>query len=61
MILQSPAIRQQPKAGVRGVQRKTWQWDMGKNSTRLGAFGSCMVTADEPPAGGKGLKIEAAA
>lgn len=43
---------------VREFQRRTSQWDMGKNFDRTGAFGPWMVTADELPAGGKGLKIE---
>jgi 2-keto-4-pentenoate hydratase/2-oxohepta-3-ene-1,7-dioic acid hydratase in catechol pathway len=43
---------------VREFQRRTSQWDMGKNFDRTGGFGPWMVTADEVPAGGKGLKIE---
>ena len=31
---------------------------MGKNFDRTGAFGPWMVTADEVPPGGKGLKIQ---
>src|SRR5262249_11262742 len=34
----------------------TTQWDMGKNFDRTGGFGPWMVTADELPAGAKGLK-----
>src|SRR5262249_1705600 len=34
------------------------QWDMGKNFDRTGGFGPWMVTADELPAGAKGLKIQ---
>jgi 2-keto-4-pentenoate hydratase/2-oxohepta-3-ene-1,7-dioic acid hydratase in catechol pathway len=43
---------------VREFQRKTTQWDMGKNFDRTGGFGPWMVTADEVPPGGKGLKIQ---
>jgi 2-keto-4-pentenoate hydratase/2-oxohepta-3-ene-1,7-dioic acid hydratase in catechol pathway len=43
---------------MREFQRRTTQWDMGKNFDRTGGFGPWVVTADELPAGGKGLKIE---
>jgi 2-keto-4-pentenoate hydratase/2-oxohepta-3-ene-1,7-dioic acid hydratase in catechol pathway len=43
---------------VREYQRRTTQWDMGKNFDFTGGFGPWMVTADEVPPGGKGLKIE---
>jgi len=46
------------EGSVREFQRKTTQWDMGKNFDRTGGFGPWMVTADELPAGGKGLKIQ---
>jgi 2-keto-4-pentenoate hydratase/2-oxohepta-3-ene-1,7-dioic acid hydratase in catechol pathway len=46
------------EGSIREFQRRTTQWDMGKNFDRTGAFGPWMVTADEVPAGGKGLKIE---
>ena len=46
------------EGSVREYQRKTTQWDMGKNFDRTGGFGPWMVTADELPAGGKGLKIQ---
>jgi acylpyruvate hydrolase len=46
------------EGSVREFQRKTTQWDMGKNFDRTGGFGPWMVTADDLPAGGKGLKIE---
>jgi len=46
------------EGSVREFQRKTTQWDMGKNFDRTGGFGPWMVTADELPAAGKGLKIE---
>ncbi len=43
---------------VRKFQRRTSQWDIGKNFDRTGGFGPWMVSADELPAGAKGLKIE---
>jgi 2-keto-4-pentenoate hydratase/2-oxohepta-3-ene-1,7-dioic acid hydratase in catechol pathway len=43
---------------VREFQRRTSQWDMGKNFDATGGFGPWMISADEVPAGGKGLKIE---
>jgi acylpyruvate hydrolase len=46
------------EGSVREFQRKTTQWDMGKNFDRTGAFGPWMVTADDIPPGGKGLKIQ---
>src|SRR5258708_6665174 len=46
------------EGSVREYQRKTTQWDMGKNFDRTGGFGPWIVTADEVPAGGKGLKIQ---
>jgi acylpyruvate hydrolase len=46
------------EGSVREFQRKTTQWDMGKNFDRTGGFGPWMVTADEVPAGAKGLKIQ---
>jgi 2-keto-4-pentenoate hydratase/2-oxohepta-3-ene-1,7-dioic acid hydratase in catechol pathway len=42
---------------VREFQRHTTQWGMGKNFDKTGGFGPWMVTADELPRGGKGLKI----
>src|SRR5262249_10211516 len=39
-------------------QRKTTQWDMGKNFDRTGGFGPGMVTAHELPAGAQGLRIQ---
>jgi acylpyruvate hydrolase len=42
---------------VRDFQKRTSQWDMGKNFDRTGGFGPWIVTADELPPGGKGLKI----
>jgi acylpyruvate hydrolase len=46
------------EGSVREFQRKTTQWDMGKNFDRTGGFGPWMVTADELPPGGKGLAIK---
>ena len=46
------------EGSVREFQRNTTQWDMGKNFDSTGAFGPWMVTADELPPGGKGLKIQ---
>ena len=43
---------------VREYQRHTTQWGMGKNFDRTGSVGPWMVSADELPKGGKGLKIE---
>jgi len=43
---------------VREFQRRTSQWDMGKNFDQTGGFGPWMVSVDEVPPGGKGLKIE---
>lgn len=46
------------EGSIREFQRKTTQWDMGKNFDRTGGFGPWMVTADELPDAGTGLKIE---
>lgn len=43
---------------VREYQFKAPQWTVGKNFDGTGAFGPLLVTADEVPAGGKGLKLE---
>jgi acylpyruvate hydrolase len=43
---------------IREFQRRTSQWDMGKNFDRTGGFGPWMVSADELPPGAKGLHIE---
>ncbi len=45
------------EGSVREFQRHTTQWTMGKNFDRSGSFGPWMITADELPKGGKGLKI----
>jgi 2-keto-4-pentenoate hydratase/2-oxohepta-3-ene-1,7-dioic acid hydratase in catechol pathway len=44
---------------LRDYQFKSPQWTVGKNFDATGPFGPVFVTADELPAGGKGLKIEA--
>ena len=46
------------EGSVREFQRKTTQWDMGKNFDRTGGFGPWLVTADELPEAAKGLKIQ---
>ncbi|WP_454743934.1 fumarylacetoacetate hydrolase family protein [Cupriavidus necator] len=43
---------------VREYQFKSPQWTVGKNFDGTGAFGPDLVTADELPQGGKGLRIE---
>ncbi len=43
---------------VRDYQRKTHQWTPGKNFDATGAIGPSVVTPDELPEGGEGLKIE---
>lgn len=43
---------------VRDYQRKTHQWTPGKNFDATGPIGPTVVTPDELPEGGAGLKIE---
>ena len=43
---------------VREYQRKTHQWTPGKNFDSTGPIGPTVVTPDELPEGGAGLKIE---
>jgi len=45
------------EGSIREFQRHTTQWTMGKNFDRTGSVGPWVVTADDVPAGGKGLKI----
>jgi acylpyruvate hydrolase len=45
------------EGSVREFQRHTTQWGMGKNFDRTGSMGPWLVTADEVPRGGKGIKI----
>jgi len=46
------------EGSIREFQRHTTQWGMGKNFDRTGGFGPWVVSADELPRGGKGLKIQ---
>jgi acylpyruvate hydrolase len=46
------------EGSIREFQRHTTQWHMGKNFDNSGSIGPWVVTADELPPGGKGLKIE---
>jgi 2-keto-4-pentenoate hydratase/2-oxohepta-3-ene-1,7-dioic acid hydratase in catechol pathway len=46
------------EGSVREFQRKTTQWDMGKNFDRTGGFGPWLITADALPDAAKGLKIQ---
>lgn len=43
---------------VREYQFKSPQWTVGKTFDKTGGFGPSVVTADELPAGAKGLKLE---
>ena len=45
-------------ASIRDFQFKSPQWTVGKNFDGTGAFGPCLVTADELPPGGKGLRLQ---
>jgi acylpyruvate hydrolase len=45
-------------ASVRDYQKKSPQWTIGKNFDNTGAFGPWLVTDDELPPGGKGLRIQ---
>jgi 2-keto-4-pentenoate hydratase/2-oxohepta-3-ene-1,7-dioic acid hydratase in catechol pathway len=45
------------EGSIREYQRHTTQWGMGKNFDNTGSVGPWMVSADELPRGGKGLKI----
>jgi 2-keto-4-pentenoate hydratase/2-oxohepta-3-ene-1,7-dioic acid hydratase in catechol pathway len=45
-------------ASIRDFQTKSPQWTVGKNFDDTGAFGPFLVTADELPAGAKGLHIQ---
>jgi 2-keto-4-pentenoate hydratase/2-oxohepta-3-ene-1,7-dioic acid hydratase in catechol pathway len=46
------------EGSVRDYQFISPQWTVGKNFDDTGAFGPVLVTADELPAGGKGLLLE---
>jgi acylpyruvate hydrolase len=43
---------------IREFQRRTSQWDMGKNFDQTGGFGPWMVSADALPPGASGLSIQ---
>jgi acylpyruvate hydrolase len=43
---------------IRRFQRRTSQWDMGKNFDQTGGFGPWVIAAAALPPGAKGLKIE---
>ena len=45
-------------ATLRDYQRKSSQWTIGKNFDDTGAFGPEFVTADELPAGMKGVQLQ---
>ena len=45
------------EASIRDYQFKAPQWTVGKNFDATGAFGPILVTEDELPPGGKGLRI----
>ena len=45
-------------SSIRDYQFRTPQWTIGKNFDNTGAFGPFLVTADELPAGGKGLRLQ---
>ncbi|RAP65033.1 5-oxopent-3-ene-1,2,5-tricarboxylate decarboxylase [Achromobacter sp. HZ01] len=46
------------EVSVRDYQFKSPQWTVGKNFDGTGAWGPYIVTADELPPGGKGLKLQ---
>lgn len=46
------------EGSIRDYQFKSQTWTSGKNFDRTGGFGPDFVTADEVPAGGKGLRIQ---
>jgi 2-keto-4-pentenoate hydratase/2-oxohepta-3-ene-1,7-dioic acid hydratase in catechol pathway len=46
------------EGSIRDYQFKSSQWTSGKNFDGTGGFGPDFVTADEVPAGGKGLRIQ---
>lgn len=43
---------------IRDVQFKSSQWTMGKNFDATGAFGPTLVTANELPAGCRGMRLQ---
>jgi 2-keto-4-pentenoate hydratase/2-oxohepta-3-ene-1,7-dioic acid hydratase in catechol pathway len=46
------------EGSIRDYQFKAPQWTIGKNFDDTGGFGPVVVSADELPAGARGLKIE---
>lgn len=46
------------EGSVRDYQLRTNQWTLGKNFDASGSFGPELVTADELPAGARGLRIQ---
>jgi 2-keto-4-pentenoate hydratase/2-oxohepta-3-ene-1,7-dioic acid hydratase in catechol pathway len=46
------------EGSIRDYQMRTSQWTVGKNFDGSGGFGPAIVTSDELPPGGKGLKIQ---
>lgn len=46
------------EGSIRDYQMKASQWTMGKNFDATGSIGSDFVTADELPAGGRGLNMQ---
>ena len=46
------------EGSIRDYQMKASQWTIGKNFDRTGSIGPDFVTADELPAGAKGLNIQ---
>jgi 2-keto-4-pentenoate hydratase/2-oxohepta-3-ene-1,7-dioic acid hydratase in catechol pathway len=45
------------EGSARDFQMRTHQWTIGKNFDRSGSFGPFLVSADELPAGAKGLQL----
>ena len=45
-------------ASIRDYQKRTPQWTVGKNFDGTGAFGPFLVTHDELPSGGSGLRLQ---
>ncbi len=45
------------EASIRDYQMRTSQWTMGKNFDATGGFGPSLVTPDELPPGGDGLRV----
>lgn len=46
------------EGSVRDFQMRTHQWTIGKNFDKSGSFGPYFVSADELPAGAKGLQLK---